>query len=101
MTKKNNNDELINLALRALCDHAHGRELLWWLLSITQCIGHTHYHRNALDTAYSCGKADVGNEIMERLLEVRSDSIALLFMEKANGNRDAGDDGRYWKDVAE
>lgn len=73
----------INEAINALLLHRQGRRLLWWLLQIGK-FGTQPYARNALDTAFGCGEMNIGQKVLDRILEVSPDGFVTLMKENAD-----------------
>lgn len=64
-----------------------GRALLWWLLSETQ-FGHNPHTANALNTAFNCGRAEVGLRLIARIEQVDAAGFVRMQLEKIeNVNR--------------
>jgi len=89
-------DGEINAAISALLEHSNGRELLWWLLTITK-IGQQPWQMNALAASFNCGELNVGLQLWSRIMEVNPAGYVRMMQEKADGRRsdngdsDAGD----------
>lgn len=81
-------DELeINAAVSALFEHGHGRRLLWWLLQVGK-VGVQPFAQNSLITAFSCGELNVGQRILDRMLQVSPDGYVNLMKEMQNERSD-------------
>lgn len=59
----------IDNAITNLASDSEGRELLWWLLQIGK-VGTQPFTSNALTTAFQCGELNVGQQVLDRILEV-------------------------------
>ena len=80
----NKEDELkIDSAVNKAVVDIEGRKFLWWLLQIGR-IGYQPYARNALDTAFTCGELNVGQQILDRILQVSPDGYILMMKENAS-----------------
>lgn len=73
----------IDQAISALLQHRQGRRLLWWMLQIGRW-GTQPYARNALDTSFACGELNVGQKLMDRILEVDPSGFVAMMEENAN-----------------
>lgn len=93
----------IDSAISALLKRKDGRRFLWWLLQIGQ-INLQPFTNNALSTAFNCGKLDVGNQILARIMEVDPSSFVTMQQERLNDHAEraksepdaaAGEPGGY------
>lgn len=76
-------DTEIDGAINALFEHRNGRRLLWWLLTIGR-VGTQPYAGNALNTAFSCGELNVGQQILDRMIAVSPDGYVNTMKENVN-----------------
>lgn len=68
-------------AVRALVQHAQGRQYIYWLLEICG-IGRNPFTQNALNTSFACGQLNVGQQIQAHLIEVAPDAFLEMLKEK-------------------
>jgi hypothetical protein len=78
--------ELIDSAISALLQHAHGKKFLWWLLEIGR-VGGQPFTANSLHTAFNCGELNVGQRILDRLISVSPEGYVDMMKENENGRR--------------
>jgi hypothetical protein len=84
-------DAKIKAGVSATMDTAHGRAFLWWLLA--ECgVFHQSHSPNALNTAFACGKREVGLLLIERIGSVDPAGFVRMQMERIE-NVNAVDDG--------
>lgn len=73
--------EYRDAALKALLQHRHGREYIWWLLELSM-IGDNAFASNALYTSFNCGQQNVGQQILAHMLEVDPTGYVELLKER-------------------
>ena len=61
--------DTVDDAMRALLAHANGRKFLWNLLRIGK-VGVQPFTANALTTSFNCGEMNVGQQILDHIIEV-------------------------------
>ena len=77
-------DELeITAAVGALLEHLHGRRFLWWLLEVG-AVGRQPFTGNELTTAFACGELNVGQRILERIINTSAAGYVAMLQEKQN-----------------
>ena len=57
-------------AVQAMLLHRSTRKYLYWLMDIGKAIGQNPFTGDALTTAFQCGEANVGQQVMAHLIEV-------------------------------
>ena len=83
----------VDRGLAACLETREGRALLWWVLSETQ-FGHNPHTANALNTAFNCGKVDVGLRLIARIEQVDAAGFVRMQLERIeNVNRTQPDAG--------
>lgn len=60
---------LRDAAVEALLQNEAGRKYLWWLLEVGW-VGQQPFAQNALVTSFNCGQLNVGQQILNHILEV-------------------------------
>jgi hypothetical protein len=80
----------LDSAISTLLSAPAGHKFLWWLLSIGE-VGGQPFSPDAGVTAFNCGKLNVGNQIMARLMEASPDGYTEMQKEMLNArtSRDA------------
>lgn len=81
----------INAGLSSALDTSHGRSFLWWMLEQTALFQQPH-SGNALNTAFACGKKEIGLLLLERLTLVDPAGFARMQLERIQ-NVNSSDDG--------
>lgn len=71
----------IDDAVKALVQHAQGRQYIYWLLELCG-IGRNPYNGNALSTAFNCGQLNVGQQIQAHLIENAPKAFLDMLREK-------------------
>ena len=84
--------EYRDVALKALLQHRHGREYIWWLLELSQ-IGDNAFASNALFTSFNCGQQNVGQQILAHMLEVDPNGYLELLKERNDEQAMVNPDG--------
>lgn len=86
----------INAGFAAALENPSGRAMLWWILEQAGIFRQPH-SANALNTAFACGKKEVGLFLIERLSSVDPAGFVRMQMERIDnvgssdpGTRDAG-----------
>ena len=80
-------DLKIDSALSKTLVDPEGRKFLWWLLQIGR-IGMQPYARNALDTAFTCGELNVGQQVLDRIITVSPDGYVLMMKESESERKE-------------
>jgi hypothetical protein len=78
-------EQKIESAVSQAIASAEGRKFLWWLLEVGR-IGMQPYSDNALNTAFSCGELNVGQQILDRIISVSPEGY-LQMMRENNDER--------------
>lgn len=92
----------IDKAINRASQTDDGRKFLWWLLQIGS-VGIQPFTANALNTSFNCGKLDIGNQILARIISVdpaiyvrmmqeNQDEYRKLEQRYAPGSSPSGDD---------
>lgn len=76
----------VDAAISALFQHEHGRRLLWWLLELGK-VGQQPFSTDPNRTAFSCGELNVGQRILDRLLNVSADGYVMMLKERSDERR--------------
>jgi hypothetical protein len=80
---KQEDETAVNAAFDALLKHTHGRKLLWWLLQIGQ-VGRQPFANNALQTAFTCGELNVGQQVLDKITSVSPEGYLAMMKEMAD-----------------
>lgn len=82
--------------IRALAQHKSGREFLYWLLELGH-LGKNPFSTNALATAFSCGEANISQQVQAEIIEAAPNDYMLMLKEQEDARRaydTAADDER-------
>lgn len=80
--------DALKRAVAAMMLHRDTRKLLGWLLAEGKAIGHQPFAGDALITAFNCGEMQMGNRVLELVVETNPASLTSLLMEMKNERED-------------
>lgn len=81
----------INAGLSSALETPHGRAFLWWLLAECGIFAQPH-SANALNTAFACGKKEIGLFVLDRITRVDPAGFVRMQAERIE-NVNSSDDG--------
>ena len=87
--------------LKSLVSSYEGRRYIWWLLEVSRALGHNAFADTPEMTAFNCGQQNVGQQILNHLIEVAPDAYLTLLKEEyderynnpSGGNSDDSEPG--------
>lgn len=79
--------EQVDKALSSLLVTSEGRKYLWWLLEIGR-VGQQPFTANALTMSFNCGELNVGQQVLDRIIQVDPAGYVRMMQEQADERRD-------------